>query len=59
VGQVVGVLVALDEGDVARLRLTEGAGGVQDQVGVAARLPVDQFRQLPQGDSHAPTSFLR
>ena len=52
------VKVEPPEGDVTRLGLAEGAGGTDDQCAVALDLPLDQFRQLPEGGIHARTSFL-
>src|SRR5262249_32812279 len=53
-----GVLLVLQEGDVALGRLVEAARGVDDLLAVAEDLPLHQFGQLSHGNAHARTSFL-
>jgi hypothetical protein len=53
VRQVAKVALVLHKGDVVRPGLVERPGGVEAEVGVAMHLPVDQRRQLPDGDAHA------
>jgi hypothetical protein len=55
--QMPGLLVVLDEGDVAGTGLGEGAGVADQCVALARQVALDQFRQLADGGSHSAPSL--
>src|SRR5207248_928007 len=56
-GQVAGLVIVLDEGDVAGVGLAEGTGLADRYVAVSVETTADQFRQLADGDSHVAPTF--